>query len=302
SQNLSAFFVGVDANIASRYRIALGASKTLPAAAFTWAYSDAAQLRASYSETLSRPDFRELSPAPYLDPLLDVQVVGNPDLESASIKNYDVRWEYYFSPVESVSIGAFLKEFESPIEKTRLPGTGVLLTLDNAQSARNYGVEFDVSKGLEFVADWPGFRSIHGDWANWYVGFNYARIKSDITLDPERASFQTNLNRPMQGQSPYVTNLQLGHQSGDGTREATLLYNVSGRRIAAVGVAGQPDIYEEAFRQLDFQYRRQLADAWTFKLRLRNLLDPRVRYSQGPETTREYHKGRSVLVSLEWKP
>ena len=103
-------------------------------------------------------------------------------------------------------------------------------------------------------------------------------------------------------QSPYVTNLQLGHQSGDGSSEATLLYNVSGRRIAAVGVAGQPDIYEEKFRQLDFQYRRQFAEAWTFKLRLRNLLDPRVNYTQGPESTREYRKGRSVLVSLEWKP
>lgn len=330
SQDLTAFFVGVDANIAAKYRFAVGArrekndqkvttfslsnpeappvvagedaTQTLPAAAFTWAYSADAQLRASYSETLSRPDFRELSPAPYIDPLLDVQVVGNPALESASIKNYDVRWEYYFSPVESISVGAFLKEFESPIEKTRLPGTGTLLTLDNAQSARNYGIEFDVTKGLEFVADWPGFRSIHGDWANWYVGFNYARIKSSIALDPDRASFQTNLHRPMQGQSPYVTNLQLGHQSGDGSSEATLLYNVSGRRIAAVGVAGQPDIYEEPFRQLDFQYRRQFDEAWTFKLRLRNLLDPEVRYSQGPEKTREYRKGRAVLVSLEWKP
>lgn len=329
-QDLTGLFLGIDANIAQKYRIALGARRekndqavttfalsnpeappvvagedtasTLPAAAFTWAYNDNAQLRLSYSRTLSRPDFRELSPAPYLDPLLDVQVIGNPDLVSAGIRNYDLRWEYYFSPVESLSIGYFLKEFEDPIEKTRLPGSGVLLSLDNAQSARNYGVELDVSKGLEFVADWPGFRSVHGDWANWNVGFNYARIKSSIQLDPLDASFQTNLNRPMQGQSPYVANLQLGHHSGDGSREATLLYNVSGRRIAAVGVAGQPDIYEEAFRQLDFQYRRELGEDWSFKLRLRNLLDPAVRYTQGAETTREYKKGRSLLLTLEWKP
>lgn len=328
-QDLTAWFLGIDANIAQKYRIALGARRenndqavttfslsnpeappvvagedataTLPAAAFTWAYSDNAQLRASYSKTLSRPDFRELSPAPYLDPLLDVQVVGNPDLVTASIRNYDLRWEYYFSPVEAFSIGAFLKEFDDPIEKTRLPGSGVLLSLDNARSARNYGVELDVSKGLEFVADWPLFRHIHGDWANWNVGFNYARIKSRIQLDPLDASFQTNLDRPMQGQSPYVANVQIGHQAGDGSSETTLLYNVSGRRIAAVGVAGQPDIYEEAFRQLDFQYRRSLGDAWSFKLRLRNLLDPAVRYTQGPETTREYKKGRAAMVTLEWK-
>lgn len=329
-QDLTAFFLGIDANIAQKYRIALGARRekndqavttfslsnpdappvvagenanaTLPAAAFTWAYSEDAQLRASYSKTLSRPDFRELSPAPYLDPLLDVQVIGNPDLVTADIRNYDLRWEYYFSPVESFSVGAFLKEFENPIEKMRLPGSGVLLSLDNAQSARNYGIELDISKGLEFVADWPGFRSVHGDWANWTVGFNYARIKSSIQLDPLDASFQTNLNRPMQGQSPYVANVQIGHHAGDGSHETTLLYNVSGRRIAAVGVAGQPDIYEEAFRQLDFQYRRNLGDDWSLKVRLRNLLDPAVRYTQGPETTREYRKGRALMLSLEWKP
>lgn len=329
-QDLTAFFLGVDANIAQKYRIALGARRenndqavttfslsnpdappvvagedtrsTLPAAAFTWSYSADAQLRASYSKTLSRPDFRELSPAPYLDPLLDVQVVGNPDLVTASIRNYDLRWEYYFSPVEAFSIGAFLKEFENPIEKTRLPGSGVLLSLDNAESARNYGVELDVTKGLEFVADWPVFRHIHGDWANWTVGFNYARIKSSIRLDPLDASFQTNLERPMQGQSPYVANLQIGHQAGDGSSETTLLYNVSGRRITAVGVAGQPDIYEEAFRQLDFQYRQALGDDWSLKLRLRNLLDPAVRYTQGPETTREFKKGRALMLTFEWKP
>lgn len=330
TQTLTAAFLGIDANLAQMYRIALGVRRekndqavttfslsnpdappvvagentgsTLPVAAFTWAYDEKAQLRAGYSETLSRPDFRELSPAPYLDPLLDVQVVGNPELVSAGIRNYDLRWEYYFSPVESLSVGTFLKEFDNPIEKTRLPGTGVLLSLDNARSARNYGVELDVTKGLEFVADWPGFRSVHGDWANWTLGFNYARIKSSIQLDPRSASFQTNLDRPMQGQSPYVTNLQIGHHSGDGSRETTLLYNVSGRRIAAVGVAGQPDIYEEAFRQLDLQYRRDLGSDWSLKLRLRNLLDPVARYTQGSEITREYRKGRGVLLTLEWKP
>ncbi|MEO8671165.1 MAG: outer membrane beta-barrel protein [Tahibacter sp.] len=330
NQTLTAAFVGVDANIAGKYRFALGArrekndqdvttfslsnpdappvvarddaSQVLPAAAFTWAYSEMAQLRASFSKTLSRADFRELSPAPYLDPLLDVQVVGNPDLKTTHLKNYDLRWEYYFSPIESFSIGTFLKEFSDPIEKTRLPGSGTLLTLDNALSARNYGIELDVSKGLEFVSDWRGFRSIHGDWANWYVGFNHARIHSSIHLDPLDAGFQTNLSRPMQGQSPYVTNLQIGHRKGDGSNEATLLYNISGRRIAAVGVAGQPDIYEEAFNQLDFQYRRDLDAAWSFKIRLRNLLDPNVHYTQGAGTTREYRKGRSILLSLEWKP
>lgn len=74
----------------------------LPSASLTWAYSEAAQIRVGYSTTLSRPDFRELSTAPWIDPLLDIRVTGNPDLEQAEIESIDVRWEYcFFSASES---------------------------------------------------------------------------------------------------------------------------------------------------------------------------------------------------------
>src|SRR5690606_22162668 len=67
------------------------------------------QLRAGYSETISRPDFRELSPAFFVHPVTAFTIVGNPDLTVAYIKNYDTRWEWYFSGDESVSVGLFYK-------------------------------------------------------------------------------------------------------------------------------------------------------------------------------------------------
>jgi len=62
----------------------------LPSAAFTWAYSQNAQLRAAYAESVNRPDFREMSPAPYLDPLLDLVTVGNPDLVTESATTFNI--------------------------------------------------------------------------------------------------------------------------------------------------------------------------------------------------------------------
>jgi hypothetical protein len=106
----------------------------------------------------------------------------------------------------------------------------------------------------------------------------------------------------MQGQSPYVVNLQLGYEDPDGAYDADLLFNRSGRRISEVGVQGQPDVYEEAFNALDLQFRHRFAAQWSWSLRLRNLLDPALRYTQGGLPTREYHKGRELLLSLEWKP
>jgi hypothetical protein len=283
----------------------------LPSASFTWWISGAQQLRLGYSETLSRPDFRELSASPYLDPLLDFITFGNPNLRQAQITNYDLRWEYYFSPSESVSVALFRKDFTDPIEKQLLPGAGsLLLTLANAQGATNQGIEIDGFKQLSFLGRWLGrqgwaqrLRLDRPDWDNWFVSANYSWIDSNIQLDPAQSGFNTNLERPLEGQSPYVVNLQVGYQHPEGKREATLLYNVSGERVVQVGVDGQPDTYEQPFGQLDFNYKQKLGDEWSLRLRLRNLLDPAVEFRQGDAANiREYRKGRELGLSLEWSP
>lgn len=327
AQTLNAGFVDVDFNWQGKYRLAIGARREsnaqnvttysivsehappvvakddstdwLPSAAFTWLYSENAQLRFGFSRTLSRPDFRELSRAPFTDPELDIDTLGNPDLKTTKIRNLDLRWEYYFSDTDSLSVGAFDKKFSDPIERLRLPGSSPLLSFANAKTAHNYGVELELQKGLGFIGErwWKGV-----DLADFYVGFNYARIKSNVTLDRASASYQTHLSRPMQGQSPYIVNAQLGYLSEDRGIEATLLFNRSGRRISQVGVQGQPDIYEEAFDALDFQFRQRFWSDWRWTLRLRNLLDPKVDYTQGGLSTREYRRGREVLLSLEWRP
>lgn len=283
----------------------------LPAASLTWWISGEQQLRFGYSETLSRPDFRELSSAPYLDPILDFITFGNPELKQAEITNYDVRWEYYFSPSESLSVALFRKEFTNPIEKQLLPGAGsLLLTLANAQGAVNQGIELDAYKQLGFLDRWIEGRA----WAkwlrvdrlnldDWYVSANYSWIDSNITLDPAQSGFNTNLERPLEGQSPYVVNFQLGYLHPEGRREVSLLYNVSGERIVQVGVDGQPDTYEQPFGQLDFNLKQRLGEDWSFRVRVRNLLDPAVEFRQGDDANiREYRKGREIGFTLEWSP
>lgn len=278
----------------------------LPSLAMTWWHSDDAQLRLGYGRSVSRPDFRELSAAPFLDPLLDIITVGNPDLVSTVIDNIDLRWEYYFSPTESFSVGAFYKDFANPIEKTLSSGGSTsILTLRNALGAEVYGIEFDVYKQLSFIGRWSWVQDSFLDrwipWDDFHVGANYARIESSVQLDPNQTT-QTNAERPLQGQSPYVANLQLGYTDPDGGSEWTLLYNVFGERISQAGVQRQPDVYEQPFPQLDLVYRRGFGDQWDFKLRLKNLLDPEVEFTQGSEITRRYSKGREISLSIEFKP
>ena len=325
-QRLEYFGLGLDISFNDRFRLNAGAryeanvqsvstfsvlqanqridsrleeTSLLPSFGATWMIDDVQQVRFGWSRTLSRPDFRELSPAPFLDPVLDILTFGNPELETAKITNVDLRWEYYFSADESVSVAVFRKTFDKPIEKLLLPATGSLLqTLANADSATNQGIEIDYFQRLGFADGWFG----DVDMASWFVAANYAWIDSEIVLDRARAGVSTNLNRPLEGQSPSVVNLQFGYSSPEGTHEATLSFNRAGARIVQVGIDTQPDVYEQPAGQLDFNWKWQFADDWSTRVRLRNLLDPAIAFRQGDINIREYRRGREIALTLEWSP
>ena len=281
----------------------IDATDLLPAGTLTWAYSDNAQLRLAYSRTVSRPDIREQSPSDFIDPLQNIRVQGNPDLQQADIESLDLRWEYYFSSTESISVAFFQKDFTRPIELVGVPASGDLLQIRNADSAVNRGVELDAYKSLGFASSWsflPGFmKSL--PWNDVYVGANYAYIDSTIDLGDSQG-IQTNAARPLQGQSPYVANFSLAYLHPEGNIEATLLYNVFGQRIFKVGVNGLPDVYEQPFGQLDFTLSAKLPwDGWKLKTKFKNLLDPEQRFTVGELPYRSYHKGREFSLSVEWK-
>lgn len=289
-QDVTTFALGVPDQ--TPLRSVLDNQDLLPSATFTWMLAENDQIRASAARSVSRPELRELSPAPFTDPLLDLEAIGNPELKQAKISHYDLRWEHYFSYSESLSVGAFLKNFNLPIERIQVPGTGNLLSFANAESAQNYGFEIDYLAGLGLVDE---------RLQDFYSAANFSWIESSVELGVAN-DIQTNSSRALQGQSKYVLNLQLGHKTADGRSDATVLYNVSGRRISEVGIFGAPDIYEQPFDALDFNWRYRIGDAWSLKFKLRNLLDAKVAFKQGAETTREYRPGRSISLGIEWRP
>ena len=262
----------------------------------TWTLGEN-QIRFGYAQTINRPDFKELSESLFKDPILDRLVVGNPDLIAAYITHYDLRWDYYFSPGEFISLGVFYKEFENPIESVILASADSDLTsFDNADFAENFGVEFEWYKTLGFLDDWWNWGGI---WEKFYINTNYAWVDSEITLEDKNSNIQTSKSRPLQGQSPFVWNLSLGYDDEDRNINATLLYNVFGERIVDVGVSGAPDILEQPRPSLDFVYSQGFGD-WMLKIKLKNLLDPMAEYTQGSEVTRSTQIGREYSIGAQY--
>ncbi len=243
------------------------------------------QFRMNYSETAARPDFKELSPAQFKDPVVNRNVIGNPDLEVGKIKHYDLRWDMYFSPGEFVSLSFFYKKFLKPIELIILPGAAGTISFQNADFAENSGVELEFFKDFSFISD---------SWSDYYLSANFAYIDSEITLSTNHTGSQTNNTRPLQGQSPYVANIQVGYDNKERGINASLLFNIFGERISEAGTSGSPDVYEQPFKQLDFVYSQKFADRWKISFKAQNLLDDEVEFLQGEDITRLYKKGRSL--------
>ena len=85
------------------------------------------ELRVGLSQTVSRPQLRELSEAQYTDTLGSFSVQGNPDLETATLQNFDVRYETYPTPDEIFSMGLFYKRLDKPIEQVQLQAASALI-------------------------------------------------------------------------------------------------------------------------------------------------------------------------------
>ena len=248
------------------------------------------QVRAGYSETISRPDFRELSPAPFIDPVTGFVIVGNPDLTVSYIKNYDARWEWYYSGDENISIGLFYKDFENPIEAIIEPGAANQRTFINAQEATTYGIEFDGYRWLDFI---------NRDWANWYVATNLTLIESEVNIRPEDAGLVTNQTRKLQGQADYIFNVQLGFDDSSRSR-GSLVYHITGEKIREVGILGQPDIIDQAYGELDLNYSRFIGDSWTLGFKGKNLLNRKREATQGGFDVNSLFEGRSFSVSVDY--
>jgi TonB-dependent receptor len=222
----------------------------LPGFNATYKLTPKTNIRLSGSQTVIRPELRELSFLNLYDFELNASVQGNPDLKRTKATNVDLRYELYPKGGEVFTLGVFYKYFDKPIEQIYSEGSGGASTFNyqNPDQATSYGVEVEIRKKLDFV---PALK-------NFTFQGNAAYISSKVKSDAQNIK----IDRPMQGQSPYLINLGLMYDLPKQGLNATVLFNQIGERIYLVGDisagAGSPDIYEAPRPVLDFQIAKKI--------------------------------------------
>ena len=262
----------------------------LPSLAANYQLNETQQLRVSATRTLARPEYREMAPITYREVLGGEQVIGNQELERTLIDNLDVRWEWYPAGDEVISIGLFAKRFHNPIEQRYLARSGTnTRTFENAESARNYGIEAEVVKGLGGLS--PALRPLS-------VFVNGTLMTSKVETGNEGDT-----PRSMVGQAPYLVNSGLTWSRPIDGVSATLLYNVVGRRIVNARASGTlvDDVIERERHLVDLSLRFPLVGGASGKLDLSNLLDAPHEVVQGPVVRESHRTGRSLSLGVSWQ-
>lgn len=266
----------------------------LPALALNVDLTETQKLRVSVSQTLARPEYRELTPLVGQDVLNGDNTQGNPDLRRTLIWNGDLRWEWYPSNAEVVSVGVFGKRFDDPIERFYRPTSGSpIVSFTNPDRATNYGAEFELRTELGTYAPSLEGLSVNG---------NLTLIESRIELGAGNDSIRINPDRRMVGQAPYVLNAGVTWAPGEGTRSATLLFNRVGSKVYAAGARGLPDLIEQPRSSLDLSLRFGLPAGVGARVDARNLLDSSFEVRQGDVVREFYRSGRSFSVGLTYRP
>jgi len=244
--------------------------RLLPSANLSYNISKKMLVRGAYYRTLNRPEFRELSAFSFYDFNFKIDKVGNPKLKTADIHNMDVRVEYYPSSDEMISIGVFYKKFINPIELYQLPASSnFLFVYGNADVAESQGIEVEIRKSL-------GFISKGSTLEKFSLLFNGALIESKLTLGQNLSSLQIN-KRAMQGQSPYVINTGIYFTDEKKGWQASLMYNVFGPRIYAVGDQQVRTWYEMQRHLVDLTISKNVTEKLTVRVGASDLLNSSTR-------------------------
>ena len=251
------------------------------------------QLRFGVSETVARPDLREVSASTYIDPLTEARIVGNPNLVTSPIKNLDLRAEWFFEDGDNFTASLFYKDIERPIETVQGAGSddNIVLTFTNAESADLMGIEVEWLKDLSSLG--PRF------FEPFFFSGNITLSDSELTVG-DVAFNLTNDVRPMSQMSEYVANLQLGYDSNNGAHAFTIVYNTFGERLFFAGRDGAPDAYEQPFDSLDFVYSFYPTDRVSLKFRMQNLLDEKLEIEQDNVTVLEQNVGTTAKIDVKW--
>ena len=262
-----------------------------PTVNLVYAVNDTQNIRFSYSKTIARPSFKEMSFADIVDPLTGRSFTGgmfrdanegveywSGKLVSSDIHNLDARWELFQNKGQIFSVSSFYKKFINPIEMVQFASAANAFQPRNVGNGDLLGVELEVRKNLSFLTSKLEKISFNANYTVTQSRIEYSKTEKDSRIDNKRDGQEIGKYRDMAGQSPYLINVGLSYDGAEKgflrKLQFGLYYNVQGATLTFVGMVDRPDVYTVPFHSLNFNGTKAFGknDNMSLALKVSNLL------------------------------
>lgn len=281
----------------------------LPSLDVKYTVNDRTNIRIAASKTVTLPLFTET--APFLDEDVNEFTIGNPELNNSDNYNFDIKYEFFPRSGEVFSVTAFGKYLDQPIEKIRIASANNNNSFVNSDNAKIFGGEIEYRQQLNNIFTSKDDESV---LSNLSLGLNATVMYTKVVIDPSvtvlnAAIAPTNLERQLQGASPYIfnTDINFSKEIGKHNISSTLDFNYFGDRVYSAGGNGVGDIFEKSFATLNFNFKDTINEHWEISLSAKNILNPTiVRYQDQEDINQEltvssYQLGANLSLGFTYK-
>ena len=276
----------------------------LPSTNIKYELSDRQNLKFAASKTYTLPQFKERAPFQFED--ATETTFGNPDLYLSTDYNADIKWEFFPKSNEVISVTAFGKLIQNPInEITVASATNDISYVNTGEKAIAIGGEFEIRKNI--------FEIDSDNKENLTAGFNASYMYNNQDFDGQKVTDETNLSvffsnkeGKLTGASDLLLNSDISYFkefSKERNLLATLTYNYFSDRIYALGTSERGNLVDKAVGTLDFILRSKITKNIGLGLTVKNILDPTIERIQDKQNVlvESYKKGTNFKFSVTYK-
>ncbi|RDI15741.1 TonB-dependent receptor [Flavobacterium sp. AG291] len=278
----------------------------LPSLNLKYSLNEKNAIRFAASQTYTMPQFKETAAFLYED--VNISEMGNPNLLPSTDYNVDLKYDWYMSDNEIISIGGLYKYIKDPISRMRILSAANDLSYVNTDKAFVAGAELEVRKNIFRLGSDTRKKDLTFGLNASYLYTE--QVQNDVDTDKFTVQF-THDKGKMQGASPLLINTDLSYNVSDDKTAllSTLVFSYFADKVYSVGTNSNENIIEKSVPTLDFINKFDIKDKkLQLSLGVKNLLNPRYRLTQ--DTTingvptesiiSNYRKGMFVSFGLNW--
>ncbi len=288
--------------------------KFLPSLIAKYKLNEKQNLKFAASNTYTLPQFKEKAKIIFQEVGQDYE--GNDKLYASTNYNADLSWELYPSSDELISVTAFGKLIQNPInEMFTNSSSGNITWANTGDQAVVAGIELEFRKNIFEVSDENNLKQ------KLAFGFNGSYMYHDQDLDNEKVVIEngfganfTYTNSKLSGASDFLANADITFTKefkNEKDFSATLTYAYVSDKLAVIGTSERGNLIDKAINNLDFILKSSLNKNLKLGLSYKNILNPAYRrvieQSKAPNVkandvlASSYKIGSNLSLSLTYK-